>query len=115
MTQADLNYEGSITIPPELLSEAQMAPFEEVSVWNVTNGERFNTYTIRGESHSGDICVNSAAARLVQPGDVLIIACYNYYSPEEIASHEPKVVFVNSHNQSIGISKEIAGPRLRKV
>ena len=74
VTHADLKYEGSITIAPELLKASDIAPYEAVQIWNVTNGNRFETYAIIGDSGSKDISVNGAAARLVQPGDKVIIA-----------------------------------------
>lgn len=100
ITHADIHYEGSITIPPMLLKASNIAEFEAVSIWNVTNGNRFETYTIEGsDPRSSDetaaICVNGAAARLVTPGDIIIIASFAYLEQSEIASHEPTVVFVN--------------------
>lgn len=112
VTHADLNYEGSITLSPELLKEAQIAPYEAVAVWNVTNGNRFETYAITGEIGSTDVCVNGAAARLVQPGDLVIIASFGYFEAEAVAQHEPTVVFVDANNRSTGIRKEVPGPKL---
>lgn len=113
VTHADLNYEGSISIPPELLAEAGILEFEAVDIWNVTNGNRLETYTIQGKSGSGVISVNGAAARLVQPGDLVIIASFGYYEESALAKYEPKVVFVDSLNKSIGSRKEIPGPQTR--
>lgn len=99
ITQADLNYEGSITIPPHLIQEAQMYVFEAVHIWNVTAGSRFQTYIIEGRPGSRDICVNGAAARLVSPGDKIIIASFMMMSEEKCAQHQPKVVFVDDDNR----------------
>ena len=111
VTHADLEYEGSITISPELLAAAQLAEFEAVCVWNVTNGNRFETYTIKGESGSRDISINGAAAHLVQPGDVVIIAAFGFMSEEKVAEHVPTVVFVTENNEIREVRGEVAGPR----
>lgn len=98
VTQADLNYVGSITVDMDLLDAAGICVNEKVQIVNNNNGERFETYTIAGERGSGVICLNGAAARLVQPGDVVIIMSYVLLSEPEIAAHEPKVVLVNADN-----------------
>lgn len=92
VTDANLNYEGSITIDENLIDAAGMRINEKVSVVNNNNGERFETYVIRGERGSGIICLNGAAARKVQKGDVIIIMSYAYMTPEEADSFEPTVV-----------------------
>jgi aspartate 1-decarboxylase len=99
VTQADLNYEGSISIDANLLQAADIIPYEKVAVWNVTNGERFETYAIIGEANSGVICCNGAAARLVSPGDLIIIASFAEMEDEEAKRYEPKLVFVDSKNR----------------
>lgn len=99
VTQADLNYVGSITIDQNLLDAAGIAVHEQVSVVNNNNGARFETYTIAGPRGSGIICLNGAAARLVQPGDIVIIMSYVLLSEVEIGHHEPKVVLVDEGNQ----------------
>ncbi len=114
ITHADLNYEGSITLPPELLKEANMLPFEAVNIWNVTNGNRFETYTIEGKPGSTDVAINGAAARLVSPGDVIIIAAFGFFQDEAAQTHTPTVVFVDENNRSKGHRKEIPGPQLVK-
>ena len=81
VTQAELHYEGSITIDADLLKAAGIVAFERVQVVNVANGARFDTYAIVGERGSGTICVNGAAARLVHPGDHVIVICYAHYTP----------------------------------
>jgi aspartate 1-decarboxylase len=93
VTQAELNYIGSITIDEDLLDAAGIRPHEKVSVVDVNNGERFETYTIKGERGSGIICVNGAAARKVQVGDIVIIIAYCLLTNEEADKHEPQVVF----------------------
>ncbi|XXQ68427.1 aspartate 1-decarboxylase [Neisseriaceae bacterium B1] len=99
VTQADLNYVGSITIDQDLLDAAGILVNEKVQIVNNNNGERFETYTISGERGSGVVCLNGAAARLVQKGDVVIIMSYVMLSEPEIAAHEPKVVLVDEHNK----------------
>jgi aspartate 1-decarboxylase len=98
ITEADLNYEGSITLPPELISLAQMHVFEAVHIWNVTAGTRFQTYIIEGLPNSQDICVNGAAARLVSPGDKIIIASFMMMPEHQCANYQPVVVFVDDNN-----------------
>lgn len=101
VTQAELDYEGSITVSPELLLAANILPNEAVHVWNVTAGTRFETYTIEGAPQSQDICVNGAAAHLVTPGDLIIIASFIHLEEDKCRNHVPTVVFVNDQN-SIG-------------
>lgn len=102
ITQADLHYEGSITVDEDLLDEAGILPFEQVDVLDITNGNRFTTYTIVGERGSGIIGVNGAAARLVQPGDHCIIISYAQMSEEEAKAHSPKVLLMDDQNQVKG-------------
>lgn len=110
VTHADLDYEGSVTIPPELLAASDIAEYEAVSVWNVTRGTRFETYAITGLPNSTDICVNGAAAHLVTPGDVVIIACFGWIPEHEINDHKPKLVFVDRNNRMQATRAEVAGP-----
>ena len=98
VTEAALHYEGSITIDASLLEAAGIMPFELVQVADVSNGERFETYAIEGKAGSGTICVNGAAARLVQPGDPVIIISYAQMTPEEARSHHPVIVLLNRDN-----------------
>lgn len=98
VTQAELNYVGSITIDPVLMEAAGIYEYEMVQVVDVENGNRLETYTIAGEPGSGTVCLNGAAARLVQPQDHVIIMAYCQLSPEEIKTHLPKVVFVDEKN-----------------
>lgn len=97
--QAELNYVGSITVDPVLLEAAGIREYEMVQVADCNNGSRLETYTIAGEPGSGMICLNGAAARLVQPGDTCIIMCYCQVTPEEAKTHRPNVVFVDENNQ----------------
>jgi len=115
VTQADLHYEGSLTLPPDLLIAAGIAPFESVHVWNVTRGTRLETYAILGETGSNDVCINGAAAHLVRPGDVIIIATFGLFldTAAEIRVPEPKVVFVDGDNRITHTGREIPGPRRR--
>ena len=96
--QAELDYVGSITIDQDLLDAANILEYETVQVVDVNNGARLETYTIAGERGSGMICLNGAAARLVQPGDTCIIMCYCQMTPEEAETHRPHVVFVDEEN-----------------
>lgn len=99
VTHADLSYEGSITIAPELLEAADILPNEAVHVWNVSAGTRFQTYTIEGTPGSTSVCVNGAAAHLVTPGDIIIIASFVEIENEKCSVWNPTVVFVNEKNQ----------------
>lgn len=99
VTEADLNYVGSITVDQDLLDAAGILVNEKVAIVNNNNGERFETYTIPGARGSGVVCLNGAAARLVQKGDIVIIMSYVMLSEPEIAAHEPKVVLVDEHNK----------------
>ncbi|MBK5254266.1 MAG: aspartate 1-decarboxylase [Peptostreptococcaceae bacterium] len=98
VTQAELNYVGSITVDQDLLDASGMREYEKVQIVDINNGSRFETYTISGEAGSGMICLNGAAARCVQPGDNIIIMCYCSMTEEEADMHKPKVVFVNDNN-----------------
>jgi len=99
VTQANLNYIGSITIDQNLLEAADIYPYEKVQVVNVSNGARLETYTIAGARGSGVICLNGAAARLNSEGDTVIIMSYGQYNEQEIRSLEPRIVFVDECNQ----------------
>ena len=98
ITQADLHYEGSLTIAAELMRDADILPYEKVHVYNISNGNRFETYAIEGEENSGVICLNGAAARQGAPGDLIIITTYATYEAAELAQHKPIVVLVDRHN-----------------
>ncbi|HWK24717.1 MAG TPA: aspartate 1-decarboxylase [Ureibacillus sp.] len=98
VTQADLNYVGSITIDEDLLDAVGMLPNEKVHIVNNNNGARFETYIIAGERGSGVICVNGAAARLVQKGDIVIIISYVYVTNDEAKNHKPTVAIMGDQN-----------------
>jgi aspartate 1-decarboxylase len=101
VTQANLNYVGSITIDQDLLDAADIYPYEKVQVVNINNGARLETYTIAGARGSGVICLNGAAARLTAEGDIVIIISYGQYDEKEIRSLEPHLVFVDAENRII--------------
>lgn len=101
ITEADLNYVGSITIDEDILDAVDMVPNEKVQIVNNNNGARFETYIIAGKRGSGVICVNGAAARLVQEGDVIIIISYALVANEEINNFTPRVAIMNEKNQII--------------
>lgn len=103
--QAELNYVGSITVDPELMEAAGIFEYEKVQIVDVENGSRFETYTIAGEPGSGMICLNGAAARMVQTGDHVIIMSYCELSPEEAKEHKPYVVFVDEENQIKNVAR----------
>ena len=98
VTQADMHYEGSIAIDQDLLDEAGILPHERVDVWNITNGERFSTYAICAPRGGRSVAVNGAAARLVQQGDLVIVAAFAQMEPAEAARHEPTVVLLADDN-----------------
>lgn len=99
VTQAELHYEGSCAIDEHLMDEADIKEYQQIEIYNVTNGERFSTYAIRAERNSGTISVNGAAARKAAPGDLLIICTYAAFSEIELAKHEPDLVYVDAKNR----------------
>lgn len=99
VTDANLHYEGSITVDESLMEKANLVPFEQVHIYNVSNGERFETYVIRGPRNSGTICLNGAAARRVAKGDLIIIASYAMMDAEEAKLHNPRLVYVDAQNR----------------
>ena len=101
VTQADIDYVGSITIDTYLLRESGIMEYEKVQIADVNNGNRFETYTIAGEAGSGIICLNGAAAKCVNVGDTIIIMAYADMTPEEAREHKPTVLFVDDHNKLI--------------
>ena len=104
VVQAELDYVGSITVDPELMEAAGILEYEKVQIVDIENGNRFETYTIAGEPGSGMICLNGAAARMVQVKDHIIIMSYCDMTPEEAKQHKPKVVFVDENNKIKRIS-----------
>ena len=103
VTESNLNYVGSITIDRDLMEASGILEYEKVSVVDIDNGSRFDTYVIEGDCGSGVICVNGAAARLVQPCDKVIILAYCQMDSEEAENHSPKIVFVGSGNKILEI------------
>jgi aspartate 1-decarboxylase len=113
VTQADLNYVGSVTIDEDLMDAADLLAGEQVAIVDIDNGARLETYVIEGERGSGAICLNGAAARLVQPGDKVIIISYAEYDEAELEHYEPTIVHVDTANRQVGeeLAKELAGDR----
>lgn len=99
VTHAELAYEGSCAIDSALLEAAGMHEYEQIHIYNVSNGERFTTYAIRAARNSGIISVNGAAAHKAAPGDIVIICAYAQYTQQELASYQPTLVYVDSHNR----------------
>lgn len=113
VTQADLDYEGSVTISEDLMDAAGIIEHEQVHIWDVTNGVRITTYALRGARGSGVICINGAGAHLVRVGDIVIIAAFVQLTAVEAKAWHPSVVFVDAHNRIRAIGKrEQAGPDL---
>ncbi|MCL4107046.1 UNVERIFIED_CONTAM: hypothetical protein GTU68_050277 [Idotea baltica] len=108
VTEANLDYEGSITIDTKLMAAADLVEFEKVEIFDINNGSRFATYVIPGEAGSGIICLNGAAARMVAVNDLVIICSYAEFSEEERSSHEPKIVSVTDKN---GIRRGVKNKR----
>jgi aspartate 1-decarboxylase len=118
ITGADLHYEGSVTIDADLMKAAGIITHEAVHIWNVDNGERFETYAIEGQPGSGVICVNGAAAHKVKVGHLIIIAAFGWMPEEEALAWKPKVCFVDEKNRQVDLGRdhEIGGQaHLRKV
>ena len=101
VTDADLHYVGSITLDPLLIDAADLLVHERVEIYNVTNGERFATYVIEGEPGEGEVILNGAAAHKVSRGDIVILCSYAEYEADELADHQPSVVFVDGANQVV--------------
>ena len=104
VTEANLNYVGSVSIDRELMSMADILENEKVQVLNITNGERFETYAITG--NPGEICLNGAAARRVSPGDLVILVTYAEYDDREARAHKPIVVHVDAHNAPVTVGHD---------
>ena len=98
VTDADLEYEGSVTLDGDLIAAADLLPYEKVQILNINNGARFETYVLPGGPGSGTVCLNGPAARLAAVGDRVIIISYGLYDEEEVADHEPRIVFVDEDN-----------------
>lgn len=107
VTHSELHYEGSCAIDEALLEAADIREYEQIQIYNVSNGERFTTYAIRAERNSGIISVNGAAAHKAEPGDIVIIATYAQYNELELARYAPNLVYVNPENRIIGMRNNI--------
>ncbi|MEZ0329599.1 MAG: aspartate 1-decarboxylase [Dissulfuribacterales bacterium] len=99
VTQTALHYEGSLSLDKDLIEAAQLLPFEQIMVYNISNGERFDTYVIEAERGSGTVCLNGAAARKGEPGDLIIIASYGLFDKQECLTGESRIVAVDSNNR----------------
>jgi aspartate 1-decarboxylase len=111
VTHADVDYEGSLTLDAQLLAAANILPYEEVHVWNVTRGTRLRTYAMVGEAGSGVVCVNGAAAHLARPGDLVIVATFTQMDAAAAHAHRPIVVLVDERNRiRRADATEVAGP-----
>ena len=108
VTDADLDYEGSISIDPIPARAADLVPFERVEIYNIANGERFATYFIEGRKDSGEITLNGAAAHKVTPGDLVIICSYAEYTEEEIEGHRPRLIHVDAQNSIVSTNAVVA-------
>jgi aspartate 1-decarboxylase len=108
VTEANLDYQGSITIDPILMEAADLLQFERVEIYNVTNGHRFATYAIPGRRGAGEICINGAAAHRAGPGDLVILAIYAAYDDSEAKAHRPSLVFVDAQNRITSVSGAVA-------
>lgn len=107
VTEANLAYNGSVTIDQELMEAADIVEYEQVQIYNITSGNRLTTYAITGEPGSGVICINGAAAHLVKPQDLVIIASYAEYKEKEARGHQPKVVLVDQQNCPVSAPEPI--------
>jgi aspartate 1-decarboxylase len=99
VTDAQVEYSGSLTLDPHLMNAADLLPWEKVEIYNVTNGARLETFVVQGKPGSGEVRVNGAAAHLVRTGDVITIACYGAFHVGQVLNHNPKFVFVDENNR----------------
>ncbi|MBI2486957.1 MAG: aspartate 1-decarboxylase [Deltaproteobacteria bacterium] len=115
VTEANVDYEGSITVDKDLMGAAGLVPYEQVHIFNVKNGHRFYTYVIEGKRGSGVICTNGAAAHLAREGDTVIIASFASYDENEVNKHNPKLVYVDSNNKITKIKPESKKLRVARI
>jgi aspartate 1-decarboxylase len=101
VTEANLDYEGSVTVDSSLLEAADIAEYEQVHIYDVTSGSRVITYAMLGPPGSGVVCINGAAAHLVHPGDIVIIAAYGIASPEDLRTLKPRIIQVDEKNRQV--------------
>ena len=113
VTQADLDYEGSLTLDQDLMDAADLREFEGIQVYNITNGSRLETYVITGERGSGTVCINGAAAHLAGPGDLVIIASYVWLEEKEVLTRQPRIVLVDGKNRIKRIRDRHTPPEAR--
>lgn len=114
VTQADLHYEGSVTLDRALMQAADILAYEEVHIWNITRGTRFRTYAMEGEAGSGIVCINGAAAHLARVGDLVIIATYTRLDDEAARRHRPRIVLLGENNLIVSSNAtEVPGPLRR--
>tara|TARA_B100000131_G_C18123697_1_gene613869 strand:- start:236 stop:610 length:375 start_codon:yes stop_codon:yes gene_type:complete len=107
VTDANIDYVGSISIDKKLMEKANLLEYEKVQILNITNGNRLDTYVIEGEKDSGEICINGAAAHLVSPEDLVIIVSYCDINHDDLKVHKPTVVHVNDRNEIISIASDV--------
>ena len=105
VTNANLHYEGSITIDKDLLEAAKILPFSQVQIYNITNGNRFETYAIVGERGAGEMVINGAAAHKASTGDLIIVACFVHLDAQEAANHKPSMVYVDADNAIVEVKR----------
>ena len=108
VTEADLEYEGSVTVDRDLMDAADLLHYEQVQIYNITNGQRLTTYVIEGQRGSKGICVNGAAAHLAKEGDRIIIASFASYDEEECKKHAPKLIYVDEKNNITSIKPQMS-------
>lgn len=113
VTDANIDYEGSITLDEELMEAANLLPFEQVHIYNITNGERFRTYVIKGSRGKGDVCVNGAAAHLAKKGHIIIIVSYAGMDEKEAAVHQPLLVYVDDENRIKNIARGMVNTKIK--
>lgn len=107
VTGADIDYEGSITLDSVLMAGANILPNQEVEVWDVTNGERLQTYALAAPPHSGVVCLNGAAARRIKVGDLVIVAAYGWVHDQEAVKYQPSIVRVDERNRVVGLLRSM--------
>ena len=115
VTHADLDYEGSISVPPQLLDAADILQYESVHVWNITNGSRFETYAIVGERGGGQMVINGAAAHKASTGDLIIVACFVHVDAKEAAKHKPSLVYVDGANAIVDVKNGMDPPSIAAI
>ena len=105
VTDANLHYEGSITIDQDLMEAARILPYSQVQIYNITNGNRFETYAITGDRGSGEMVINGAAAHKASTGDLIIVACYVHLDAQQAVKHKPSLVYVDADNAIVDVKE----------